>query len=414
MAVEIGTTVNAVNVMSAVFDIGSTVPQLSRMISFAGALGPAFPLIGTALALVHGFLPDDNHDEIIRRFDQLNNKIDQVRNDLEVVGKDIKGEILENTYLEKVRSLELATQFCFEIGKANDTKTRNMHQGRLKEYCFGHKCTESLNFILRGMIGDYVFKGIFDKLYDQTDANRSRISAVGLRLLQVVCGGMMVVITYDTMQHGTKAAEDLSSSLYSLLNASALKIQSVRDRCVEKYKANMLNDLNRKLDAGGSNAQLADELSRSISVKYDWLENFVLFYDDMWGPDKHEVKGEHVANYHRNGRCGVVFYRRKDEKPKFSNRYDEAYRIVVDTSIAGVFSPYRADDCYEKISNVLKVKGIAWTGFVVICPTNADVQYRHTFSAKIIDVKKTYKQLRAGSGFSSGIAVGSRVILLLK
>lgn len=416
MADEIGTAKDALDVLSEVVELGSTLFEVSKIVSLVGALGPAFPLVGAILSLIQGFLPDAKHEEIIGRFNELSNKMDRVRDDIHFLEKEIRWAITEQTYVDKVHHIEEGMELWLKLGKAENNETRTLYQARLKQLCSGEMFSVNLNFILKGMCGisltGAIQRSLFDELYDKTGGDRPRISALGVRLLQLVFGGVMVITTCETMEYGEMAAKHEARPRSLRLKAAALKLKLVQDKCQFYFDRNMLNDLNKKLDEGGSNEQLATEISRLMSVKYDWLENFVLVYNDMWGFDKHTISGYRVESLHRNNKCGFVFYRWKSEKPTFRDNYNVA-RYIVFMADQDVFKKPHASKSFDLIKNALEENGIKWRGLAVICyPSNAEMQYKSTFSIDAIYVDKIYWKIPEQS--RAFRYVGSKVILLLE
>ena len=104
-----------------------------------------------------------------------------------------------------------------------------------------------------------------------------------------------------------------------------------------------------------------------MSVKYDWLENFVLVYNDLVGFDKHCFGGHSVSILHRNGKCGIIFYRKKDEAPRFSQKLNQAYDSVNDDWCGYRFGGiYNAEKCYDDIVAKANARRIERIGFAVI------------------------------------------------
>ena len=386
LAGDIKKVKESLDIVIPVFQRVSTFYQISAIMKISGVLFPALQVVGALFALAGTFLPDPKHAEIINRLGELSNKIDLVRGDIKHLKDEIKWDITEQTYVYAVHQIELGMQYCLDIGKANKNVTWMARKEDLRFLCANEKCYIDLNFILDGMIGEGTMKtSIFDKLYDKTGGDRSGISALGIQLMQVAFGGMMVMSTYETMKHGDVAAEDRLRHLHERLQEAAIKIQSILDRCQNEtiFRENMLNDLNSKLDEGGSNEYLATKISGLMSVKYDWLETVVIVYNDLVGFDKHCFNGYRVHSLHRNNKCGIVFYQDKNKKPKVSDRYTEASSIV--DGIKSYKLGFDAMECYDIIAANLNATGIEWTGLAVIGkPDTAELFYVNSFSTKII------------------------------
>lgn len=376
MSDEVEIAKNALDVLSEASEVASKVLAVSNILGMAGELIPGFQLVGAVLGLIECFLPDSKHEEILRCFEKLSNKIDQVRDDIKVLEKMIKWEITQLQYGDAVGRIKLGIEFCLQTGKATGKNEKMRYQERLKEVCADQNFTLALNALLDGMAGERLFqKSILDEFYNKTNGDRPKLSSLAIRLLQLVSGGMMVLATYETVMRGKEGAKEETERYGSQLKEVYAKVQSVLDRCVANFEGNMFNDLNTFLDKGGDNRGLLGEVSDLMSDKYDWLENFCLVYNDLHGFDQHCFSGCRIDSLHRNGKCGIIFYRTKDEPPKFSDRYDEAYKINEDVWCGN------AEEGYNNIVAKLNEKGIGWTGVAVI-RRGPDLWFGGTFSTR--------------------------------
>lgn len=353
----------------------------------------ALAIVSKAVAVLKGldilkkwFLPDKKHEEILRRFQQLSTQIGQVTAQIKSLETLIKWELTGLQYADVVQRIKLGMEFCHGIGKGIGQAEKD-NQDRLKDLCSNQNITLALDALLDGITGDGLFrKSILDNLYDQTNGDRQKIISLTNRLEQLVCGGMIVLATYETLMRGVEGAKAMTVRYSSRLKEVSVKIDSVIGGCVGNFEGNMVSDLNESLDKGGSNESIVTRLSRDMHDKYDWLENFCLVYNDLHGFDQHCFNGYRADSLHRNGKCGIVFYRPKDEPPRFSNRYDEARMIVNDSVMAidGSWFP-NAQDCHKTIVARLRERSIGWTGCSVTT-RNPDLRVAGTFSTKIISV----------------------------
>src|SRR6218665_1083414 len=377
MADELQTTMDALDVIGQVFELGSTFAVAT------GPLGAAIPFIGAILGLIGNFLPDRKHEQILQGLRKLSTKIDLVRGDIQQLETEIKWEITQATYANPVHDIMLGIEYVQEIGKASGNATRMTYLKKLRDHCSWEKCSSALTFILNGVNG----KGqrpMLDTFYDKTGGNRPYISALGTRLLQLVCGGMIVVSTYDTAKHGVERAKAVIQNYNRQLNEARSKFQFILKKCVNEFKTNMLTDLNKELDHSRSNKDHATNISDLMRDKYDWLENFVIVYNDLHGSDKHYFNGKRVHSIHYKDKVGIVYYRTKGKPPRFSNRYDEAYNILNRDC-------YHAQSCYNDITKQLIGRGIGFTGCAVIITTGKTKPepWGHgTFSTKTVYVDR--------------------------
>lgn len=367
---------DALDVIGQVFELGSTFAVAT------GPLGAAIPFIGAILGLIGNFLPDRKHEQILQGLRKLSTKIDLVRGDIQQLETEIKWEITQATYANPVHDIMLGIEYVQEIGKASGNATRMTYLKKLRDHCSGERCSSALTFILNGVNGKGQ-QSILDQLYDKTTGNRPLISARGTSLLQLICSGMIVVSTYDTTEYGKDGATAVIKNYNIQLNESRSKVESVLKKCTNEFKTNMLKDLNKQLDEGGSNGNLRTKISNLMRDKYDWLENFVLVYKDLYGPDKHCFKGNQVSSLRRSGKCGIVFYRTKGDPPKFTHKYNEAYQIVNNGKCGRKNLIYRADRCLNDITSWANGRGIGWIGSAVIKSRN-DIMYGGTFSTRIV------------------------------
>ena len=158
---------------------------------------------------------------------------------------------LPTVYIDGMHRIGLGMQYCLEIGRANNTITKMAYQERLRNLCCGLICNTDLHVLLNGIIGDGILQGdIMDELYKRTGGNRARISALGTRMLQLISGGMLVSLTYDTMRFGKEYAAYETGDLYGRLVTARDKVKFVLDRCVENFEGNMRNALRTNLDDG--------------------------------------------------------------------------------------------------------------------------------------------------------------------
>lgn len=410
MADEIEIAKNSLDVISGVFQLGSTFSDVSNIITVSAS---AFPLVGAILTLVKGFLPGE-HAEILSLFHELNNQFHVMRNDINNLKHEIKWEIEVAKDSGALNCLELGIEYCLEIGKRSKEDEKRTYQERLKRTCANEKCTEALRSLLNRMSGTGILpsSSILDKYYDRVKGNRSKISDLAARLLQVASGGLLVISTYDTMVYGKKYADNATRDFYGQVVTARDVAQRVRKRCENNFKGFMLDELNTFLDKGGSNQDLVNQISYFMRYKYDFLENFVVVYNDMWGFNNHCFNGFRVDSLHRNGKCGIVFYRTKGEDPRFSHRSSEAYKILDDVHSDGAL------DAYRTIESKLNDKGIGWTGCLVISrniySAYPDICYKGTFSTTTVNVNK-YKTQALGWYFSHSyhqVLTGKAILLL--
>lgn len=376
MANEVEITKDCLEVLSQASDLASKFTAVSKIIEFAGKLTSVFPIVGAVLGLAECFLPDGKHQEILRCFEKLSNKIDQVRNDIKELEEMIKWEFTQLQYGDVVSRIELGMLYCLEIGRAREKAEKVRYQERLKEVCANQSITLALNTLLDGIAGTSLFRNsILDEVYNKTKGDRPKVSGVATRLLQLVCGGMMVIATYETVIRGKEGSKEITKLYESRFREVNAKVQSVIARCQDNFREHMFNDLNDFLDTGRKNEDLLGDISHFMSDKYDWLEIFCLVYNDLYGLDKHCFNGDRVDSLHRNGKCGIVFYRTKGEPPRFSHRYDEAYKINDDVNC------WDAQTGYTNIVDKLNASGIGWTGCAVI-RRYPDLWYGGTFSTR--------------------------------
>lgn len=377
----VDTANQALDVLEEVFKLGS---RFSDILKVSGKLGAAIPGAGLVLVLVGDVLQDGKHTEILQRFDKLSNEIDQVRDDIKDLKKEITWKITGLKFGTVVDRLELGMQHCFMTGKRSKA-AQIRYQERLEEVCANQQYTLALNALLNGVIGGKDFNSsILDELYDTTKGHRGKISALATKLMQLACGGLVVIATYETLVRGKEGAEEVIMPYESRLKKACSKVQSVLDNCVSKFHENMKSDLNGFLDKVGSNEALVTDMSKFMTVKYDWLENFCLVYNDLHGFDQHCFNGDRAESLHRNGKCGIVFYRNKGEPHKFSNRRDEACKIADDACkvVEGAWHA-NAEEGYKAIMAKLGERRIQWIGCAVIT-RSPDLKTRGTFSAKIV------------------------------
>lgn len=384
---------NSLDVLHKVFQPSSTLSVVSKLVTFSGTIASVLPLasaglfplasvfqvLGAILGLVEGFLPG-NHEEILSRFQALSRQVDQVRDDIQRLRIDIGWDITEAQYASTVDRIETGIEYCVEIGSRSRKEEKMLYQEKLRAHCANENCAKDMKDLLNGIIGEGLFRSnsILDKLYDKTQGNRSRISEFATQLLQLANGGIMVMSTHETMIFGMKGAADTTKPLYRQLDTALGKVQSVLDRCVRNFEGNMLKDLNKTLDKGGPNKDLVANISNFMSYKYDWLEIFALVYNDLSGYDKHCFNGHRVSSLHRNQKCGIVFYRTRGEPPKYPDRYDEAYNIL-DEGHCG-----NAKAGFESFEKKLDVRGIGWSGFLVISQNDPDLRFKSTFSTRAV------------------------------
>lgn len=289
----------------------------------------------------------------------------------------IKWEITELKYGDVVQRITLGMQHCIEIGKAAG-QAEERYKNRLKEVCANESLTLALNSLLDGMIGKGLFqRSILDHLYQETRGDRPNISALATRLLQLVSGGMVVLATYETVVRGKKGALEVTEKFHGRIADVSAKVQSVLETCVENFKDNMLNDLNAFLDTGRSHNCIVMEVSTFMRDKYDWLENFCLVFSDWQKIDQYYFSGDCVDSLHRKGKCEIVFYRTKGEPQRFSDRYEEAYKIV-DEIYCG-----NSQEGHQNIVAKTKARGIGWMGCAVI-RRSSNLRLYGTFSTKIV------------------------------
>lgn len=367
---------DSMDVLSSVFQLGSPYLDACRIIRVSSTLATIFPVVGAILGLVDGFRPDCKHEEILRGFEKLSSKVDQVRYDIKKLSNDIAWDLAQVQYGDVVAPIEMGMRFSMEIGKTRNSEERMIYQEKLRKLCDHEKCSLALASILDGLEGTGLFRlSILDKYYDKTGGNRSELSILAQRLLRVVSGGMLVYSTYETMMHTKDVANKEIQEYNRRFTDACRKVQSVLDKCEERMEENMRNDLNMFLDKGGSNSDLWDEISIFMEYKYDWLEHFLLVYNDLSGFENHCFGGYGISSLHRNGKCGIVFYRTKGEAPRFSNRYDEAYQINDETGCSN------AQKGYANIVAKLDQRGIGWSGCAVI-KRGPDLWYGGTFSTR--------------------------------
>lgn len=174
MADQVGMAKNAVDVISGVFQLGSTFSDVSNIITVSAS---AFPLVGTTLTLVQGFISDGTdgkHQAILSRFQELNNKFHVMRNDINNLKHEIKWEIEVAKDRGALDRIELGIEYCLQAGKRSKEDERKTYQEKLRRTCANEECTKDLRSRLNRMRGTGILpsSSILEKYYDQVKGNR--------------------------------------------------------------------------------------------------------------------------------------------------------------------------------------------------------------------------------------------------
>lgn len=364
------------NVLSEASALSIKCSDVSGILCIEDKLTTTYSFLGSEFGFSDGFLPVTNHEEILCCFLKLCTMIDHVRDDILELEKMIKWDIAELKYGVIVDLIKQGMQCCFEIGVGIGKKDKLMHQEKLKELCGNKKLIHALDRLIEGITGNGAFRtSILDNFYEQTKGDRPKISAFATRLLQLVCGGMIVFATFETVMCGKECGKEISKKCETQLKEVFVKVQSIVDRCVSNYKENMLIDLNMLLDTGRGNDVLVTELTNLVRDKYDWLENYCLIFDAKSG--QYFVDGSCVESLNRNGKCGVIFCRPIGKPPRCPERFVEAWKAI---------DLIECDNAVEGGKNILAKLGeigFEWIGLAVV-KRGLGLWYDGTFTTKVI------------------------------
>lgn len=125
--------------------------------------------------------------------------------------------------------------------------------------------------------------GFLNHVCTETGGNRPTTAAIGTRLLQVACGGTMVVTTYDVMKFGKTTAEHTLTSRYRRLNTTISEVNSTINGC----KPNLSENINCKEDKTKCLNSDAHDRHRIVSLHYHtfFLSLYTSFNRLTWSTD---------------------------------------------------------------------------------------------------------------------------------
>ena len=344
--------------------LGAVKSLLDAAGELAGLAGPVFALVGAVIGLIQAFLPDKEFEAIMHQFELLHQEIQHVRDDIKELEKTIKWEATKLQYAEVVSRIELAMEFTKYIGQSKDDETkRKDYQERLEELCGDESVLLAIQTLINGLTGRGEFRNdILQSFYEHSWGDRPKLARLGGRLVQLVCGGLMAQMTYETLKRGKGAAQEVADMFQGDLDKINISIRTAIDLCTKNFKINMEHDVEKVLEENhsGKNTLIIHALSGVLSEKYDWLRLYCMVSDNK-GIDENTLGGSWIGKLNYFDKCAVAFYVDAEPSGKYAGRKEEVDGIV--RSIAGQDNARHA---FDYITDELKKRGIGWWGIACV------------------------------------------------
>ena len=341
-------------------------------VGFKGA-ATLFSIVGAVLSFASNFLPDKEEDEMLKQFRLLQDSIHMTRRDIDTLGREMKYEFTKLHYKTQVYDLLTATDYCVKIAKnKKNVYRKKLYKKKLLSFCNNERCQQALNVVFRGIGADGLFhNNILNAYYKKTFGDRNKINKLSTRLIRLFSGGLIAVMAYETSQHGVKAAK-LQAKDYQLKINNAIKaMKATMKKCKKNFKYNMKRDLEVEMDHSSNHQQIAKNLQKKFSAKYDWLMIVAFVYKDIQGGRNHKYSGSYVDKLHFEEKNAVIFYRPKKYPFRNANRVYQLQQVAAKAStytnwLRQTKYHYWAHDVHKKIKSALNGRGAAWWGIVVI------------------------------------------------
>ena len=354
----------AKNVLSLLTEVGKK-DAVKKLLEVSKSLGSgAFSLAGAVKGLIQAFLPDQQFIAIMHQFELLHKEIQQVRDDIKELEKTIKWESTKLQYAKVVSQIELAMELCKHIGcNKPDSATRKDYEERLVGLCGDESMLLAIRVLLSGITGDGEFRNsIFETFYEHSWGDRPKTAKIGGRLIQLVCGGLMAQMTFETIKRGKQGADEIAEMFRGRLDDVNRSVRAALDRCTDNFKANMQHDLETVVEENHtqSNKDIVHILSGKLSAKYDWLRLYCMVCDKK-SIDEHALDGSRVEKLNYFDKCAIVFYVDGETPLKYAGRKEE-----VDSIVQSNDGQSNARHTFDHISRELEKRGIGWWGIACV------------------------------------------------
>ena len=356
----------AEKVLDLLAKIGETevIKTLLDAASKLSAFSSSFAVVGAIIGLIEAFLPDKQFEAIMHQFELLHKEIQQVRDDIKELEKTIKWESTKLQYADVVSRIDLGMEFCKQIGRnKHDPTTRQHYEERLVELCGDESMLLAIRVLLNGVTGGGEFRNnIFETFYEHSWGDRPKTAKIGGRIIQLVSGGLMAQMTFETLQRGKEGADEIAEMFRGRLDDVNRSVRAAIDRCTDNFKVNMQHDIETVIEENHtqSNTDILHVLSGKLSEKYDWLRLDCMVCNKK-GIDEQALDGSWIDKLDYFDKCAVVFYVDGEIPPKYSGRKEE-----VDSIVRSNDGQSNARHALDHISGELKKKGIDWWGIACV------------------------------------------------
>ena len=361
------TAENALNLIAKISKAEKVTGTLKKLLDVGGHLSEltgSFALVGAAIGLIQAFLPDEEFKAIMHQFELLHQEIQNVRDDIKELEKMIKWEDTKLQYAEVVNRIEQAVELCKFIGqnKHDDTKTKHF-QARLKEQCENESLLLALRTLIKGLTGRGVLQdNILQSFYDYSWGDRPKLVKLGGQLVQLVCGGLVAEMAYESLVRGKGAAQEIAEMFRDDLKSINRALHAATDRCTENFKTNMQHDLEKVVEETHSreNDEILHILFDKLSKKYDWLRLYCMVCDKK-GTDEHALGGSWIGKLNYFDKCAIAFYVDREQSLDHAGRKTE-----VDSIVRSIGGQGKAHHALDHITGELNKRQIGWWGIACI------------------------------------------------
>ena len=214
-------------------------------------------------------------DKAVAQLNKIFEEIRDVRNDIRQLERSMEWATSRIQYADICTMIVTGVDFCQQIQcMAENESLKHDYEERLKELCSNQRLTLAMSTLLDGITGQGDFRvDILQLIYIQSNGSRPVVMRMAGRFVQLLTGGMITLLTYETLVRGKQSAKQLEEAIYAdRLKEAEQCYKQVIQRCVDESKENMARDVDNTCAREQQFEDLLKDISDTLTRKYDWLQ----------------------------------------------------------------------------------------------------------------------------------------------
>ena len=221
--------------------------------------------------IVLGMFATANDKAVVQvQLNKIFQDIRGVRNDIRQLEQSMIWATSRMQYADICTMIVTGVTFCEQIQcNAENESLKHDYEERLKELCSNQRFTLVVSTLLDGITGQGDFRvDILQLIYTQCNGSRPDVMRMAGRFVQLLTGGMITLLTYETLVRGEQSAKQLEEAMYADRFKEAEQCyKQVMQRCVDESKENMARDV----DNICAREQEFEDLLRDIWLQFQCM-----------------------------------------------------------------------------------------------------------------------------------------------